>query len=72
MNGLLGGSTVRGVAQGDSIPQIFIPDPDRHVPPRRLLIELSYKGRTTAKAISSSTFPDPRSSLRSMWQALAR
>jgi aryl-alcohol dehydrogenase len=25
MNGLLGGRTVRGVAQGDSIPQIFIP-----------------------------------------------
>jgi aryl-alcohol dehydrogenase len=25
MNGLLGGRTVRGIAQGDSIPQIFIP-----------------------------------------------
>ena len=35
MNALLGGRTVRGIAQGDSIPQLFIPQ----------LIDLHQAGR---------------------------
>jgi aryl-alcohol dehydrogenase len=35
MNALLGGRTVRGIAQGDSIPQVFIPK----------LIEMYQAGR---------------------------